>query len=198
MKTKQQKNLNTVFERLHGIFTNSSFQRCEGLNGEIPFFVQTYTASQQIEAAKQIAHLIKRLSVQGVRVLEINLYKICIELLEKEDVLQNALEVEQEMSKIDFQEAFNGVLDIQDELIPYIKDKMQSNDFDLIFLDGVGEAYPLIRSHNMLNNLHAVVKTKPLILFFPGEYDSFSLHLFGVLKNENYYRAFNLDEFKHK
>ncbi len=196
MIAKKKKDLNKVFEQLFQTFQAPTFQRCEGLNGEIPFFAQTFAAAQQVIATEQIELLIKRLKATGVGVTEINLYKICIELLEKEDVLQNALETEHELSKNEFHEALNGLLNIESELIPIIKEKINALETAMIFITGVGEAYPMIRSHTLLSNLQAVVKKKPLILFFPGEFDNFSLKLFGILKNENYYRAFNLDEFK--
>jgi hypothetical protein len=196
MITKNKKDLNKVFEKLFEILKTPTFQRCEGLNGEIPFFAQTFSATQQVVATEQIDLLLKRLKAVGISVTEINLYKICIELLEKEDVLQNVLETEHELSKSDFHEALNGLLNIETELIPVIKDKINAQETAMIFITGVGEAYPMIRSHTLLSNLQAVIKKKPVILFFPGEFDNFSLKLFGILKNENYYRAFNLDEFK--
>ncbi len=50
-------------------------------------------------------------------------------------------------------------------------------------------------SHTILNNLQALVKEIPLVMFFPGNYNNFSLNLFGRLKDDNYYRAFNLNEY---
>ena len=55
-----------------------------------------------------------------------------------------------------------------------------------------GSAWPLLRAHTLLNNLHTVMGQTPLVLFYPGRYDGQSLRLFGKLKNTNYYRAFKL------
>ena len=72
-------------------------------------------------------------------------------------------------------------------------------EFDVLFLSGIGEIFPYIRSHNVLNNLQSTAKTKPTILFFPGEYrhsleQGASLELFGLLHDDKYYRAFNIYE----
>lgn len=64
---------------------------------------------------------------------------------------------------------------------------------NIVFLTGVGKAYPFIRSHTILNNLHSVVDV-PLLMFFPGTYDGLSLKLFNIIKDDNYYRAFRLVE----
>jgi hypothetical protein len=52
--------------------------------------------------------------------------------------------------------------------------------------------FPLLRAHSLLNNLHPVMGSTPLIMFYPGNYDGKSLRLFNKLKSRNYYRAFRL------
>jgi hypothetical protein len=54
-----------------------------------------------------------------------------------------------------------------------------------------------MRSHNVLNNLQAIAKTRPTVLFFPGAFthslaQGASLDLFVTLHDDKYYRAFNL------
>ena len=91
------------------------------------------------------------------------------------------------------------MLDPQLHIAPAIRAKVADNDFDIFFLTGIGEVFPYIRSHNVLNNLQSTAKTKPTILFFPGEYrhsleQGASLELFGLLHDDKYYRAFNIYE----
>jgi hypothetical protein len=74
---------------------------------------------------------------------------------------------------------------------------MQNNDFQVMFITGVSEVFPYIRSHNVLNNLQKTAKEKPTLMFFPGEYQhsldtGASLVLFGKLQDDKYYRAFNI------
>jgi hypothetical protein len=59
----------------------------------------------------------------------------------------------------------------------------------VIFITGVGKCYPFLRSHNVLNTLHQVLDTVPVVMFFPGEYSGQDLQLFGTIKDDNYYRA---------
>jgi len=56
-----------------------------------------------------------------------------------------------------------------------------------------------LRIHGLLNNLHTVLGTTPLVLFYPGRFDGASLRLFGELNADQdgpgkkpYYRAFIL------
>ena len=82
-------------------------------------------------------------------------------------------------------------------LIPEIGKRLASQSFDVLFLSGVGEVFPYIRSHNVLNNLQSTAKEKPTLMFFPGNYthalaSGASLDLFGILHDDKYYRAFNI------
>jgi hypothetical protein len=69
--------------------------------------------------------------------------------------------------------------------------ELAAADFDIVFVTGVGSAYPLIRTHEILNNLHDKLDTKPVVIFYPGKYTMHELLLFGIL-DANYYRAFRL------
>jgi hypothetical protein len=90
-----------------------------------------------------------------------------------------------------------GVLDPETHLVPTIAEKMRQQEFDVLFITGVGEVFPYIRSHTVLNNLQSTAKERPTVLFFPGEYihsleHGASLDLFGRLHDDKYYRAFNI------
>ena len=81
--------------------------------------------------------------------------------------------------------------------MPEIKSVLLGQDFDVLFISGIGEVYPYIRSHNVLNNLQSTAKEKPTVMFFPGTYThcletGASLDLFGILHDDKYYRAFNI------
>ena len=91
------------------------------------------------------------------------------------------------------------MLDPQLHIAPAIRDRLARADFDIFFLTGIGEVFPYIRSHNVLNNLQSVVTGKPMLMFFPGRYEQSdtlgsSLVLFGRLKDDQYYRAKNILE----
>ncbi len=145
--------------------------------------------------------LIKQLHQKGVHVLEINLYDLAIELLQERDIFQQILEIESSVSKEELKELLQNVLDSEEHLIPAISKKLQDSDFNILFLSGVGEVFPYIRSHNVINNLQSIAKDKPTVMFFPGEYthsleSGASLDLFGLLQDDKYYRAFNIYEYK--
>ncbi len=75
-----------------------------------------------------------------------------------------------------------------DTIKQLIKDKIESSgDVKVVLLTGIGKAWPLIRSHSILNNLQPVMGNIPLVAFYPGEYDNAALSLFGKFKDANYW-----------
>ena len=186
------------FEHLLKVISSSQFIEKKGLGNEVPFFICPYPPKFSVKIEKIIIQLCKSLEKKGIIVLNINLYDLSIELLQKRTIWEQTLEIESTLpSKNHLLELLQGVLDPEAHLIPAITDKMRNITFDVMFLSGVGEVFPYIRSHNVLNNLQSKAKDQPTVMFFPGGYthslsSGASLDLFSRLHDDKYYRAFNI------
>ena len=190
------KDLTTKFEHLFNVISNKGFLNKQALGGEIPFFIFAYEANQELLIKNSIKLLKNKLDASGVSVLEINLYDLICKILEEKGGIDRMLRVEKRKSKDKFLRALQSSLNIHEILMPKIKEKIMESEAKVYFLTGIGLVFPYIRSHNVLNNLQNIAKEAPTVVFFPGEYDGHSLKLFGLLKDDNYYRAFNLDKIK--
>ena len=62
---------------------------------------------------------------------------------------------------------------------------------DLVLITGVGEAYPFIRVHALLEALQSYFNDVPILVMYPGSFDGHELRLFNLLKPNAYYRAFS-------
>ena len=185
------------FQHLFSVISGQRFLNKQGLGNEVPFFICPFKPEEGIEMEKIQRQLINRLEQAGIRVLDINLYDLSIEILKNREIWEQILEMEASVSKDQFKELLQGVLDPEAHLIPEMAAKLARNDFDVLFLSGVGEVFPYIRSHNVLNNLQSTAKEKPTVMFFPGAYthsleSGASLDLFGKFRDDKYYRAFNI------
>ncbi len=192
------KPINERFDHILGLLSSSRFLNMEGLGNEVPFFICSFNPKEQIEAIRIQRQLVNQLSNKGIKVLEINLYDISIEILKEEEILQSIFDNEPEWEKDELKELLQDSLDPETVLIPKIAQKMAESEFQILFISGVGEVFPYIRSHNILNNLQSTAKDRPTVMFFPGAYtqcklDGSSLDLFGRLRDDRYYRAFNID-----
>ena len=146
---------------------------------------------------RQQAQLVNQLSNRGLSVLQIDLYDLSIELLMERGIWREVLAAEEGVTKDEFKELLQGVLDPEHHLVPLIGHKIKAAKLDLVIISGVSEIFPYIRSHNVLNNLQRVAGHLPTVMFFPGTYThklatGASLDLFGRLHDDKYYRAFNI------
>lgn len=202
------------FEHLVGVIAGERFLQMRGLNNDLPFYVCEFNpaeASEMQRLQRQLANTLEGLSVpclggRGVKVLEINLYDLCIQLLQQREgsspgtnLWDELVSIEDTLEKDGLLELLQNVLSVKEYLVPAIRERLDRSEFDVLFLTGIGEVFPYIRSHNVLNNLQSTAKAKPTVMFFPGEYrysleQGASLELFGLLHDDKYYRAFNIYE----
>lgn len=188
------------FTHLLDILSSEQFLKCQGLNNEVPFFICPFTASEAVSMTQMQRHLLTQLTGRGVSPLHIDLYDMVHEILVREGDWAWIQKNETRLTKDKLQEDLQGILDAEHRLIPEMAERMSAVDnFDLLIITGIGEVFPYIRSHTVLNNLQKVAEKKPTLLFFPGEYrqsleHGASLELFGRLRDDRYYRAFNIFE----
>jgi len=190
-------NIQESFDHLLTVLSGQRFLQKEGLGNEVPFFICPFDVSVSVDVTRLQKQLVNRLEQSGIRVLEINLYDLSIEMLKDLGIWDQVIEIEPTVSKDELKELLQGVLDPETNLVPAIATKLKNNDFDILFLSGVGEVFPYIRSHHVLNNLQSTAKEKPTLMFFPGAFthtleSGASLDLFNRLHDDKYYRAFNI------
>ena len=63
---------------------------------------------------------------------------------------------------------------------------------DVILITGVGEAFPFIRVHSLLDAMQPHFSDVPILVMYPGTFDGRSVKLFDKLTPNPYYRAFNI------
>ena len=185
--------LTKKFAHLYDVISSQRFLKKEALGGEIPFFISAYDAKQEIEVYNSIKLLKNKLETSGVKVLELNLYDLVCDILEEKGGIERMFQIEKLKSKDRFLSALQSTINIHEVLMPKIQSLIDESKSNVYFLTGIGLVFPYIRSHNILNNLQNVAKDSPTLAFFPGDYNGHTLNLFGIMKDDNYYRAFNID-----
>ncbi|MCH8559667.1 DUF1788 domain-containing protein [Nesterenkonia sp. DZ6] len=182
-------------EHLFKVLSSERFLRMEGLGNEVAHFIYDYDPAWALDVAQARKRIKTKLDTElGIKVFEIHLYDLCVELLKERNVWERVLAAEPTMDKPDFLKMLQNMLDPHIHLAPAIKERITDNSFQILFLTGVGEAFPFVRSHTVLNNLQAVVSDRPMLMFFPGRYEvsatqGSALVLFGQLKDDSFYRA---------
>lgn len=199
---RDYKTVPELFQHLKDVMSSQRFLRMEGLNNDIPFFLCPFPVKEKRNVEQMIPQLKRHLTDRGITVQEINLYDLCIELLKEAGIFDQLCEIEKDTEKGFFLESLQSILDVESHIVPAIKDRISEHaQTNILFLTGVGEVFPYIRTHNILNNLQSSVKKFPLVLFFPGEYThsldkGATLSLFGILPGDKYYRAYDLTKYE--
>ncbi|OBR94394.1 hypothetical protein CLRAG_15620 [Clostridium ragsdalei P11] len=190
--------MKTIYQRLDGIIpkiTDKSFRENKGLGNEISYYIFDYEPKYELLVRDHIEFIKQKISDEysDINIKEFDLYEIILEVMNKKGYLQKNIEMEKKKGS---KYVFNAIrkslrLTLKNDMVlDYIVNRVEPND--IVFITGVGKAWPIMRSHTVLNNLHNAVDQVPVVMFFPGEYDGLELILFNEIKDDNYYRAFQL------
>ena len=177
--------------------TEESFRENKGLGNEIGFHIFDYEPEYEMLVRDYIHNLKRQIEREydKIKIKEFDLYEIMLEVLDEKGYLQKNFQMEHKKGSEYVFKATEKTLRLtsqkeDNKIVQYIIDR--TSDDEIVFLTGVGKVWPIIRSHTVLNNLHRALDHVPVVLFFPGTYDGGSLMLFNEIKDDNYYRAFQL------
>lgn len=186
-----------IYERIDEILpkiVEPNFRENKGLGNEVGFYVFDYNPEHELLVRDRVKFIKEKAkNLYGINIIEFDLYEIIIELLNSKGYLEKNFKMEEKKGSEFVLNATKKALRLtldNDLIVKYIEERLDGND--IVFLTGIGKAWPIIRSHTILNNLHRIVEDQPLVMFFPGNYDGGTLMLFNYLKDDNYYRAFQL------
>lgn len=190
------KPIHRTFQHIHQVMSSDSFLKMDALNGELPFWIAPYEISSQNLVEQEIKNLQVKLENAGIKTHLIDLFELSCSLIDDNIGLSEIFHLELEMDKSDFKDAIQSIINIHERFIPAIIEQVDSIKPNILLIKGIGAVYPFIRSHIVLNNLQSAVQNIPTVMFFCGVYNGQALNLFGTLKDDNYYRAFNIDTYK--
>lgn len=190
MRTTQER-LNILQEKL----MSPSFLEKQGLGNEMSYYIFDYDPKDELLIRNAIPEMTAYIAkhTRDRHFQEFNLYDIIIDFFDERNYMQKNFKAEQKMGSERVMEKMQQGLKIateRDVIVNYIKEQL--DDEAIVLITGVGKAYPIIRSHVILNNLQSIVTGKPLIMFYPGKFENNTLKLFDIFHDDNYYRAFQI------
>jgi len=188
---------------LYTQLANKDFQDHQTGNLFFPAYMYMYDAQKEYEIDAEILDIKNRLHRPNnyLDVMIIDIFEEYISFLKQQKFgkgnvfdlyLKNELNKPRDVHNSLIQDAYDPRfheclnLKIQDHL-----ENAGSYEVAYVFVKGFGNAFPYIRASRFMNNFEKFIKGYKLIMFYPGvarEYYS----LFGLLKDENLYRAIKL------
>jgi hypothetical protein len=181
--------LNKILDRV----TSDEFLSGRGLGNEIPFYAFDYPPEDELAVREHVAFLLTQIPKKraSLRIKHINLLELIVAHLRARKLYDNSIQRQKVKGDDALLKFLKAPLD-STKIAKVFVDEAELDRHNMVFVTGVGSAYPMLRTHSLLNNLHTFMGSTPLVLFYPGVYDGQSLRLFGELKDKPYYRAFRL------
>ncbi|MBM7583926.1 hypothetical protein JOC86_000463 [Bacillus pakistanensis] len=176
--------MSNTYERLKQMerrINEKGFTTPTGIGSEIPHYVFDYPAEDELVVRTYVEGVLKRPSIN---IKEIHLFQFLLSLFE--DDLDELIEISVEEGFEELVHALQTVLEDQDVIVESFID--QADDAEIVFITGVGNAHPLLRSSQLLKKLSNHAFRIPIILFYPGHFTGLELRLFGMLQNEDQYQ----------
>ena len=193
--TQTKRSVQSDERHVYDVLRSERFLKMEGLSKEVPFFIYHFPPAwtHDVESMRDRVRT-KLQSDDGLTVAQIDLYDLSVELLTERGVWERVVELEPTMDKSEFREVLQGMLDPHDHIAPAIRARLQDQPRDIVFLTGLGEVFPFIRTHTVLENLQSVVVGRPMLAWFPGTYEftqtaGHQLRALNLSASDSYYRA---------
>lgn len=183
--------LDKIWDRI----SDQDFLANRGVANEVRYYVFDYEPCDELIIRDRIKALKKQNNpdADGFQILEFDLYEMVISILEEKGYIDKCVKFEEQKGMEYLYTAVTKMLRLTNDdnlIVNRILESTPENA--VVFLTGVGKVFPFVRSHNVLNNLHQVLDSVPVIMFYPGTWNGQSLSLFGTITDGNYYRAFPL------
>lgn len=177
---------------------DQEFLANKGLGNEVGYYVFDYMPQEELVVREYVDMLRKKHDGANgkLKIITFDLYEIVLDLLKQRGYLEKCFAFEQTRGADYAFEAVIKMLRLTSKgnlIVNHILEHTPKENA-VVFITGVGKVFPMVRSHNVLNNLHQVLDCVPVVMFFPGKYSGQDLQLFGTIKDDNYYRAFKLTD----
>ena len=178
------------FKELIKKIKSDEFYNNRGLANEVPFYIFDYSPKYELEIRDFVKNkLLPSLEDDNrLKAVEIDIFELLLESMRNDNILDAAFEIEEKKGTKFLYEKLKKSFNTE-IIMRYISQKTKDKNF--LILTGVGKIFPIVRTHTILNNLQNIFDHTKVLLFFPGEYTSTDLRLFGFEDN-NYYRAFKI------
>jgi hypothetical protein len=168
-----------------------------GTANDLKFYIFDYNPKDELLIRKET----KKLKSRNPDILEFDLYEMMLDIINEEGYLEDIQRMESDYEKdLLLREVFQPLLSVEENANNFLdkfKNGVEDDGQSIILITGVGKAFPIIRSHTILNHLQSIFRRNPVVMMYPGRYEiknTMTLKLFERLDDDNYYRAFPLVE----
>jgi hypothetical protein len=181
-------------DQLKNLIQERDFLEGKGLSNEVNIRIFCYDAAEEMTVQHFISQIKADPSI-GCNLIECNLYKTFLSICDDLDITETIPEMEEDEGEEFLLEQLLLAVK-QEDFIEKIKEGPNGEELngqdDVLLITGVGDAFPFMRVHNLLESLQPHFPDIPILVMYPGTFNGRSVRLFDKLKPSPYYRAFNV------
>ena len=176
------------FDNLRIHIQEPEFLAGKGLSNEVNIRIFCYDAEDEMIVRQFIDQVTTDQSI-GCNLVECNLYKTFLSLCDDIDIMDAIPEMEETDGRDFLLEQLHSAIG-EGEFIEKIQ-YAPHRPGDVLMLTGVGDVFPFMRVHSLLEALQPHFGDIPILVMYPGTFDGSYVRLFDKLTPNPYYRAFN-------
>ena len=177
-------------DKLRDLVQDRDFLEGKGLSNEVNIRIFCYDPADEMT----VQHFINQITTDQTldcHLIECNLYKMFIQICEDMDILDSIPDMEEsEGSEFTLEQLHSAIG--EDECIAKMQELGDHKIGDVMLSTGVGDAFPFMRVHKMLEAMQPYFSDIPILVMYPGTFDGNYVRLFDRLSANPYYRAFNV------
>jgi hypothetical protein len=183
--------LNQRLEILRTKLSNVNNLNKNNVGGDMKFFIFDYNPKDEMRVRDEVLKAINA----NAEIVSFDLYEMMLEIIKENGYFETIKNMESEYEKeLLLEEVFQPMLALEqtgNEILNRFGQRVADDGKHIVLINGVGKAYPIIRSHTILNNLQSIFKRNPVVMMYPGRFSARKGHLklFDRLLDDNYYRA---------
>lgn len=166
------------------------FLKNQGSGNEIGFWIFDYPAKKELQVREYLYFLFKKLD-KKYTYKTLNIFQVIIDMLEERKLFDRICQREPELGLEILKKHLAAPLS-QKKIAEYIARTIDLPAQQFVILTGLGNAWPLVRGHELMSALQDVMGFTPLLMFYPGTYSGYDLSPLAGINSRNYYRAFRL------
>lgn len=176
-------------DQLRTLIQEPDFLQGKGLSNEVNIRIFCYDPKEEMA----VRHFVEQLATDQslpCRLKICNLYQTFLSICEELGITEAIPEMEQQDGSEFLLEQLHSAVG-EGEFISKLQ-YQPHEEGDVLVLTGVGEVFPFMRIHVLLEALQPYFSDIPILVFYPGKFDGHHLKLFDKLQLNDYYRAFNV------
>lgn len=144
------------------------FLKNNGSGNEIGFWIFDYPAQCELQVREHLKYLLRHLE-KDHKFACLNVFQIIIDMLNERGLFERVCQQEVKVGTETLKKQLAGPLN-QKKIADFIAKKVDLAAQDFVILTGMGNAWPLVRGHELMSALQDVMGFTPLLMFYPGTY----------------------------